>query len=84
MTDFDATSMFIGQATLHWLQLMQVDASLLILKILILLESPNSAPYGHAYLHQGRSTNSDATAVMPKMMSPFIETSSDQNENKAL
>jgi len=60
---FVDTWMFIGQARSQSLQFVQVGGLRRMPKILNRLKIPSTAPYGQAYLQNGRSTTSEAASV---------------------
>jgi len=62
---------------------LQVASLRRMLKTRNKLVMPNSAPYGQAYLHQGRSTKNDRPRVSPKMTNPTMDTSLVQKLNRA-
>ena len=45
--------------------------------------TPNTAPYGQAYLHQGRSTKTESKSVTPRMARALQATSVLQKLNRA-
>ena len=54
---------------------LQVDSARLMEKTRKRLVIPSTAPYGQAYLHQGRSTKTESSKVTPKTMRALGATS---------